>query len=379
MQFAYFQRLLYSPSLFATLSLFAPSGILAPSGNLDMIQSNTPLSVRPAHGDDGTASLGIVIIGRNEGERLVRCLESVSAAQAPVIYVDSGSTDGSCEEARSRGATVVALDMTIPFTAARARNEGFSALYENHPQLDYVFFVDGDCEVVPGWTGSAIAHLEQNSGVAIVCGRRRERRPDASIYNEICDAEWNTPVGEALSCGGDSVMRMAAVKAVGGFDSSLIAHEEPELSARLRAQGWTIHRIQADMTLHDADITKLGQVWKRSRRGGFGYTQVLSKNPKAADRSLVMLVMRPLFWAIGLPLAIIFAAFFWVPALALLPIMYIFQIARVAVRTPGRIRYKLSFALLSLFAKFAEAFGILEFAYKRILGLRMDAIVYKSA
>ena len=344
-----------------------------------MTKSNEPPSLRPGNGDQARASLGIVIIGRNEGERLVRCLESVGGSQASVVYVDSGSTDGSREEARSRGATVVALDMAIPFTAARARNEGFSALCDQHPQLDYVFFVDGDCEVVPGWTDGALQHLERNSGVAVVCGRRRERHPETSIYNEMCDAEWNTPIGEALSCGGDSVMRAAAVKAVGGFDSSLIAHEEPELSARLRAGGWKIHRIKADMTLHDAAITRLGQVWKRSRRAGFGYTQVLSKNPQGADRALVMLVVRPLFWAIALPLAIIFAAFFWTPALLLLPIAYVLQFARVALRTQGSIRYKLGFAFLSLLSKFAETGGVLEFACKRLLGLRMDAIVYKAA
>ena len=41
------------------------------------------------------SQLGIVTIGRNEGERLRRCLSSVVGRGMPVVYVDSDSTDGS--------------------------------------------------------------------------------------------------------------------------------------------------------------------------------------------------------------------------------------------------------------------------------------------
>jgi glycosyltransferase involved in cell wall biosynthesis len=50
------------------------------------------------------SQVGLVIIGRNEGERLRRCLASVGAGGCDVVYVDSGSTDGSSEVARSRAA-----------------------------------------------------------------------------------------------------------------------------------------------------------------------------------------------------------------------------------------------------------------------------------
>ena len=65
------------------------------------------------------------------GLRLKRCLASL-ATGGPVVYVDSGSTDGSdAVRARESGADVIELDMSIPFTAARARNAGFSAAAEN--------------------------------------------------------------------------------------------------------------------------------------------------------------------------------------------------------------------------------------------------------
>jgi len=67
---------------------------------------------------------GIVVIGRNEGERLRACFDALPGDASCVVYVDSGSTDGSVELARARGIHVVELDMSVPFTAARSRNEG---------------------------------------------------------------------------------------------------------------------------------------------------------------------------------------------------------------------------------------------------------------
>src|SRR5579872_4333993 len=93
--------------------------------------------------------LGVVVIGRNEGERLRRCLGSLLDSTRSIVYVDSGSSDGSVAMSRSLGVEVVDLDMRTAFTAARARNEGFWHLVRVRPDLEYVFFVDGDCEVLP--------------------------------------------------------------------------------------------------------------------------------------------------------------------------------------------------------------------------------------
>ena len=148
--------------------------------------------------------IGVVVIGRNEGVRLERCLRSLMQGVGKVVYVDSGSTDGSPQLARSLGVEVLALDMRVPFTAARARNEGFSALQRLLPSMQLVQFVDGDCEVDARWLATAQAFLDQHPEVAVVCGRRRERFPERSVYNLLCDLEWDTPIGEAKACGGDA-------------------------------------------------------------------------------------------------------------------------------------------------------------------------------
>ena len=103
--------------------------------------------------------VGVVIIGRNEGERLVNCLRSLADTPCQLVYVDSGSTDDSVNVARKLGAEVVVLDMSIPFTAARARNEGFAYLKSLDPQVEVVQFVDGDCEVIATWLEKASAFL----------------------------------------------------------------------------------------------------------------------------------------------------------------------------------------------------------------------------
>lgn len=64
-------------------------------------------------------AVGAVVIGRNEGARLKRCLTSLAPQISHLVYVDSGSHDDSVALAKSFGATVVELGNATPFTAAR--------------------------------------------------------------------------------------------------------------------------------------------------------------------------------------------------------------------------------------------------------------------
>ena len=157
-------------------------------------------------------TLGAVVIGRNEGDRFRRCLGSLQGSVSPIVYVDSGSTDGSIAHAREQGVEVVELDASIPFTAARARNAGAERIKELVGDTGLVMFVDGDCEVSSDWLPAAKAFLGQHPDYAVAAGRRRERFPDASAYNYLCDVEWNTPVGDADACGGPRRVNVGAVR-----------------------------------------------------------------------------------------------------------------------------------------------------------------------
>ena len=256
---------------------------------------------------------GAVAIGRNEGARLRRCLESLSTAAA-VVYVDSGSTDGSVQLALDHGADVIELDMTIPFTAARARNAGFRRLREIASDLSYVQFVDGDSELIGGWPEQALSFLEMHADVGAACGRLRERHPERSIYNWLCEREWERPVGEVRACGGIALMRVKALEAVGGFRDDLIAGEEPELCVRLRAKGWRIWRLDSDMALHDAAMSRFAQWWQRNTRSGYSFAQGAYLHGALPERHFVWESLRPWFWGICLPLACLLAGLtfgFW--------------------------------------------------------------------
>lgn len=320
---------------------------------------------------DPVVRVGIVAIGRNEGERLGRCLASIPPGRR-VIYVDSGSTDGSVEAARVAGADVVVLDMARPFTAARARNEGWRTLISAASTLEYVQFVDGDCEFEPGWIEHATAFLDAHPQVAVACGRRRERFPEATFYNRLCDEEWNTPVGDAAACGGDALVRAAALVAVGGYDSALMAGEEPELCLRLRRVGWRVHRLDAAMTIHDAAMLQLRQWWLRARRGGFGYAQVWDVTRRRGAPLYARELARALVWAGGVPLASLMMALMFDARLALFaPMAWAVQLGRLVHREGLR---KGSMLLL---AKFAELGGALAYARRRLGGAARHAITYK--
>jgi GT2 family glycosyltransferase len=252
--------------------------------------------------------LGVVVIGRNEGRRLERCLASLVGGPWPVVYVDSGSSDGSRDHARSVGADVVELDASVPFTAARARNAGLARLRQVQPDMAYVQFVDGDCEVFAGWMPAAIRAMQADARVAAVAGRRRERDRNGTVYNLLCDIEWNTPVGDAAACGGDALMRVTALDSVGAYDSKLIAAEDDDLCVRMRGKGWTIRRIDADMTLHDAAMTTMGQWWRRAERSGYAFAQVHDRHRASVLPHFGPAVRSTVFWGGAVPLSLILLA-----------------------------------------------------------------------
>lgn len=326
--------------------------------------------------------IGLVAIGRNEGDRLGACLRSAIGKVALVVYVDSGSTDGSLELARSIGVEAVELDLSIPFTAARARNVGFSRLLELSPDIEFVQFVDGDCELVDGWIEFAQQKLTAQADLAAVCGRRRERYPEATIYNQLCDIEWDTPIGETKACGGDSMMRASAFEQVGGFNPTLIAGEEPELCVRLRQNGWKIERLDAEMTLHDAQMTSFGQWWKRAQRAGYAYAEGSWMHGGEPERHWVKETRSTWLWGLILPalaLAMALPTEGW--SLLLLsgyPLVtyrtYNYYVKHREIGTKDAAIYALSCIL----AKFPQLQGQIQFHQRRLLGQQSKLIEYKT-
>ena len=314
--------------------------------------------------------IGVVIIGRNEGNRLHQCLLSVIGEGRKIVYVDSGSTDNSVSLARSLGVDIVELDLSIPFTAARARNAGLEYLLALEPNVEFVQFVDGDCRVLKGWLERAVQEFLSQPEVVVVFGRLQEEFPAHSIYNRLCSIEWDVPIGEVKACGGNSMMRVQAFKQVGGFNPTLIAGEEPELCVRLRQAGGKIIRIDADMALHDAQMTHWSQWWKRSQRGGYAYAEGSWLHGSSPERHWVKESRRIWFWGLLLPLLAVASAWStWGISISLLFMAYSFLAYRVYRNTLLR-GFKsedaMMYGLFCVLDKFPQLQGQIQFHISRL-------------
>ena|SRR6056297_937596 len=344
-----------------------------------MTTTPTPASPPATELPEDRSRRAVVVIGRNEGARLVRCLDSLAEQGALLVYVDSGSTDNSLDEARSRGAVVVKLERDRPFTAGRARNAGFRAAREAVPGVEYVQFVDGDCEVAAGWLDFATAHLDQDSGAAVVCGRRKERFPERTVYNNLCDVEWDTPIGDADACGGDFMARAEAFAGVTGFNNMIIAGEEPELCFRLRAKGWRITRADRLMTIHDADITRLAQWARRTARAGYAYAARATLHWRAPGGYCRRENARIVFWAAGVPAAALLGSLVISPWCALLLLAYPVQFLRIRsyFRRKQPAAPAAAHAFFMVLGYWPQFWGQLMFFSRLVTGREQRIIEYK--
>jgi GT2 family glycosyltransferase len=322
------------------------------------------------------SQLGVVIIGRNEGLRLVRCFDALPKGLT-TVYVDSGSTDGSTTVARKRQIDVVDLDLNIPFTAARARNAGFARVSAISPKLKYVQFVDGDCKLYAEWLTTAFTFLESRPDVAAVCGRLREQFPDQSVYNWLCDKEWDRPVGEVRSCAGNVMIRVIALKEVDGYREDVIAAEEDELCVRLRAANWRIWRLPDPMALHDAAMLHFRQWWRRAFRAGYAFAQGAHLHGSTPDQHFVWESRRAWVWGLFLPLLCIAAGIFFHPVGWGVFLIYPLQLLRLFANGEGSAWDRVKLAIFQMLARFPEWLGQIAFLRDRLVKSRPKLIEHK--
>jgi GT2 family glycosyltransferase len=328
-------------------------------------------------GDVAPGTVGVVVIGRNEGERLRRCLTSAVRESRHLLYVDSGSSDGSVALAQSLGVETFALDPGTPFSAARARNEGQARLRQKQPHLRYLQFVDGDCELCAGWLADAAEFLYAHADVAVAFGNLREKRPDSSVFNTTIQFEWDMPTGEVRFCGGIAMMRAFAFDQVQGFRTDLIAGEEPELCVRLRRMGWRIWRLDREMALHDLAMSRFGQWWKRALRSGHTFAEGVALHGAAPERHYLREYRSALVWGLGIPLTtlalVILLGRWGVLLLALYPL----QVIRLSMRGNRSARANWLRGLFLVISKFPETLGVLRFYVRHALGQAPRRIDYK--
>ena len=334
--------------------------------------------------DVSVVDVSVVVIGRNEGERLPRCLASVQAAHwgglsFELIYVDSGSQDDSALQARAAGATVRMLADASP-CAAKGRNLGWRLATGR-----FILFLDGDTELHPDFVSHALPAIADPQ-VCAVWGHRRESAPEQSVLTRVLDLDWVYPVGRTLYFGGDVLVRREALAAVGGFDPSLKAGEEPELCARLRARTWQIEHIDAPMTTHDLAIRSLRAYARRAYRSGVAYAEVAQRMKQLGDplwqreaardfRHGGLFVAAPLLFIAALALQPLLALAMAAAALALLAR----TARRCAWKAPGQPLLQWQYAVHAHLQKVPALFGQLAWRRAQRRASEIGLVEYKDA
>ncbi|MBK8267402.1 MAG: glycosyltransferase family 2 protein [Planctomycetes bacterium] len=144
--------------------------------------------------------ISMVVIGRNEGDLLVRCFESIRAVDYPadrmeLIYVDSNSTDESCEVARRANAVVIKIEEG-PMSAARARNR----VGPGRRVTWFTFLMATRSWIAIGCTRRLLVCRTQVSAVSSAgarnCGRLRRYTCAYAISIGIFPTDPGAPVGE---------------------------------------------------------------------------------------------------------------------------------------------------------------------------------------
>ncbi len=327
--------------------------------------------------------IGIVVIGRNEGKRLFRCLSSLEHKTDSVVYVDSGSSDRSVFIAEDFKVGVLRLDESIPFSAARARNEGFDYLIECFPDMQFVQFIDGDCCLSAGWLECAAAELEKDNDCAAVMGHLQELHPEHSLYNRLCALEWrSSAVGDltrTAGLGGISMIRARVFQQLKGFNANLIAGEEPELAVRMALANYKVIKIDQSMATHDADMHQFSQWWKRAVRSGHAIAQRAFLNGKTVIRDGDRERKSAWFWGLGVPVTILFTCVgtegWSLFLLAGYPLLAI-RIYRYRRRCGDEPSDALIYSVFIVLSKFAEVLGMIKF-YRNHFHQRYTLIEYK--
>jgi len=340
-----------------------------------------------------SAQLSVVIIGRNEGQRLETCIRSVQAVHhatkiAEIIYVDSASTDDSVARAAALGTKVLTVYPEYP-AAAIGRNAGWQTAI-----APFILFLDGDTILNSDFISVALEKLADPQ-VAVVWGHRREINPQTSIYQRVLDLDWVYPPGISTFCGGDALMRRTVLEEVGGYDAQLIAGEEPELCQRIRAKGYIILHIDQAMTLHDLAITRSSQYWRRAVRAGHAYAEISTLLRQRAQNLPSEERKQPILWQheslknllhanflmdiflIGILGSVIFTSI--IPVIISMTIF-----VGLSLRSAWKARWKsnnlLSVLLYGFHSQFQQIpifIGQLQYHYHHILGKRRQLIEYK--
>ncbi len=183
--------------------------------------------------------ISIIIIGKNEGGKLIKCLESVSnlihsnkEILFEVIYIDSNSTDNSIVNARNFGDNIRIYKINGKTNAAIARNIG-----AKEAKGDVLFFLDGDMEVNITFLNHAVSNGQLTYDV--VTGHINDYiYNDEGIFQRVKLRTYkeNIPVELQIinTLGGVFLIKKRIWNTIGGMRTKYKLNEDFDISFRLR-------------------------------------------------------------------------------------------------------------------------------------------------
>ena len=176
------------------------------------------------------------------------------------------------------------------------------------------------------------------------------------------------------------MMRVSALRQVGGFNPALLAGEEPELCLRLRRQGWKTLRVDAEMARHEMQMHHWRQWWRRSVRTGYAYAAGTWLHGRGPERFRVHECLSIWFWGLWLPLLA------WGGALPTrgLSLLLLLGYPALALRIVRRMRQRgcsardgLAYSLSCVVGKFPQLLGQGRFLRAQWSGQPASLIEYK--
>jgi hypothetical protein len=194
--------------------------------------------------------------------------------------------------------------------------------------------------------------------------------------------EFDSPVGPAKACGGIALIRVEAYRQVGGYNPTLIAGEEPEMCFRMRQDDWTIQRIDHDMVLHDVQMDRFGQWWRRHMRGGWAYAEGAAMHGASPERYNRRQTLSVWFWGLLYPAVVLLLLWPTMGVSLVLLVAYPLLVVRVQKARERRgdvSKHARLYAIYCVLGKFPMMVGTLKYWFNRTCGRRAHLIEYKGS
>lgn len=191
--------------------------------------------------------VSIVIPVLNEERYLAACLTSLMALSYPkdrheILLVDNGSTDRTLEIAR--GFSEVTIRVKENAKVGAVRNYGVQ-----QAQGSVIVFLDSDCVVSEDWLADGVRRL-MASPDTIAGGHYLLRNDPSWLEKYWILTSSDSPTPRTSLLGGCIFIPKDIFEKVGGFDESLNAGEDNELTARLRNQHYRVDIDPALSVIH---------------------------------------------------------------------------------------------------------------------------------